>query len=153
MTVLARLFEHMAWADAAAREAVRRMPADAPELTRATAIYAHLFGAEQLWLARLGGRPAEYPVWPTLGLDVAGRLAADTVRAFQALVARLDDASLAREVSYVNSAGRAFTNRVDDILLQVAMHGSYHRGQIALLVRQGGGEPAPTDYIVFARHG
>ena len=68
MTVRARLFEHMAWADAAAREAVRRMPADAPELTRATAIYAHLFGAEQLWLARLGGRPAEYPVWPTLGL-------------------------------------------------------------------------------------
>jgi uncharacterized damage-inducible protein DinB len=33
----------------------------------------------------------------------------------------------------------------------VALHGSYHRGQIALLVRAGGSTPAPTDYIAFIR--
>jgi uncharacterized damage-inducible protein DinB len=33
----------------------------------------------------------------------------------------------------------------------VALHGSYHRGQIALLMRQGGGAPAATDYIAFVR--
>ena len=31
------------------------------------------------------------------------------------------------------------------------MHGSYHRGQVAMLLRQSGAEPLPTDYIVFVR--
>jgi uncharacterized damage-inducible protein DinB len=65
--------------------------------------------------------------------------------------AALDVAGLAREVAYRNSAGQAFTNSVADILAQVALHGSYHRGQLALLVRQGGASPAVTDFIVFAR--
>ena len=58
---------------------------------------------------------------------------------------------LRREVAYSNSAGVAFHSTVEDILLQVAMHGSYHRGQIALLLRQEGAEPAATDFIGFAR--
>jgi uncharacterized damage-inducible protein DinB len=40
---------------------------------------------------------------------------------------------------------------VDDILLHVALHGSYHRGQVALLVREAANKPAPTDYIGFVR--
>ncbi|MGG1633398.1 DinB family protein [Paenibacillus sp. NRS-1760] len=31
------------------------------------------------------------------------------------------------------------------------MHGSYHRGQIALLLRQAGAEPILTDYIIYER--
>ena len=34
---------------------------------------------------------------------------------------------------------------------QLLLHGAYHRGQIALLLREGGAEPAPTDYIAFVR--
>jgi hypothetical protein len=33
----------------------------------------------------------------------------------------------------------------------IALHGAYHRGQVALVVRGGGGEPASTDYIGFVR--
>jgi uncharacterized damage-inducible protein DinB len=149
--MLTRLFEHMAWADEKARDAVRRMPHSAPELTRATALYAHVFGAEHVWLARLFGRVPDYPVWPTLGLDVAARLASEIVREYQAFAAGLDAEGLAREVAYTNSAGRAFRDRTDDILIHVALHGTYHRGQIALLTRDGGGEPASTDYIAFVR--
>lgn len=36
-------------------------------------------------------------------------------------------------------------------LAHVVLHGSYHRGQIALLTRAGGGTPAATDYILFIR--
>jgi uncharacterized damage-inducible protein DinB len=35
--------------------------------------------------------------------------------------------------------------------VHVAMHGSYHRGQITMLVRDAGAEPQPTDYIAFVR--
>jgi uncharacterized damage-inducible protein DinB len=37
------------------------------------------------------------------------------------------------------------------MLTHVAMHGSYHRGQIAAALRAGGDIPSPTDYIAFVR--
>jgi len=33
----------------------------------------------------------------------------------------------------------------------VALHGSYHRGQVAAAVRAAGGEPVNTDYITYVR--
>ena len=37
------------------------------------------------------------------------------------------------------------------VLTHVALHGSYHRGQIAALIRSGGDEPINTDYIMWLR--
>ena len=59
--------------------------------------------------------------------------------------------ALAREVEYQTSTGQVFRSTAADILTHVALHGSYHRGQIALLTRQGGGAPVPTDYVLYAR--
>jgi uncharacterized damage-inducible protein DinB len=33
----------------------------------------------------------------------------------------------------------------------VALHGAYHRGQIAAALRGAGAVPEPTDFIAFAR--
>ncbi|MGH9479278.1 MAG: DinB family protein [Terriglobales bacterium] len=38
-----------------------------------------------------------------------------------------------------------------DILMHVALHSGYHRGQIAADMRSGGLEPAYTDYIHWRR--
>lgn len=40
---------------------------------------------------------------------------------------------------------------VRDVLLHVALHGSYHRGQLAWLARTAGAVPTATDFIVFSR--
>jgi uncharacterized damage-inducible protein DinB len=42
---------------------------------------------------------------------------------------------------------------VADVLTHVAMHGVYHRGQIAGAVRAANGTPAYTDYIQAVRTG
>ena len=49
------------------------------------------------------------------------------------------------------ATGEPHRSTVREIVAHVALHGSYHRGQIALLVREGGGTPLPTDFIVWAR--
>jgi uncharacterized damage-inducible protein DinB len=67
------------------------------------------------------------------------------------LVARLGPTDLARVATYRNSANIEFTSTVEDILIHVAMHGAYHRGQVARALRQGGAVPEPTDYIAFTR--
>ena len=85
-----------------------------------------------------------------LSLDAARALAADTLRGLRAFAAR-DADELAAEVEYRSGAGETFRNSVADVLAQVVLHGSYHRGQLALLTRQGGGTPAVTDYVAFLR--
>ncbi|MBW3630425.1 MAG: hypothetical protein KY464_14160 [Gemmatimonadetes bacterium] len=78
-------------------------------------------------------------------------MASDNATGLEALLSRLGEQDLPREVSYRNSAGESFASTVEDILVHLAMHGSYHRGRVALLLRQGDEEPAATGYIVFLR--
>jgi uncharacterized damage-inducible protein DinB len=43
-----------------------------------------------------------------------------------------------------------FQPKVSEALTQVVMHTQHHRAQIAMLLRQLGGDPKPVDYIVWA---
>jgi uncharacterized damage-inducible protein DinB len=71
--------------------------------------------------------------------------------AYAALLNRLGEGDLARIASYKNSKGVAYRTSYLDILTHVAFHSAYHRGQVASAVREAGGEPAYTDYIVWER--
>lgn len=141
---LQRLFAHMAWADEQVLESFRR----AAPPPRALELYAHILGAEHVWLTRLKQIPARQAVWPKLGVAQCARLAQENATGFRMYI---ESAALESEVAYTNSAGQSFKTRVDDILMHVALHGSYHRGQVALLVRDAGAKPASTDYIGFVR--
>jgi uncharacterized damage-inducible protein DinB len=143
-----RLIEHAAWADRLLLDALLALDPPPP---RAWREYAHVLGAESVWLDRLLGRPQRIAVWPELTLG-EGRALAESLRGEYAAYARaLDAATLDSLVAYTNSAGQEFETAVADILLQVATHGQYHRGKINLLLRQAEHAPAPTDYISFAR--
>ena len=150
VNVLAELLDHVAWADERAVAALRTLPDASAERAQGTRLYAHLAGAAHTWLARLEHRVPEHAVWPELTLDEAIALADASLAGLRA-IARRDESALAEEVEYRNSAGQSFRNTVAELLSQVALHGSYHRGQLALLTRQGGGTPAATDYIVYVR--
>lgn len=145
---LRKLVDHLKWADAATLESLRAASIVEPRVLQ---LYGHIVAAEAVWLARLAARRADVAVWPTISLDEAESLAARNADELDRLVASLGTEDLAREVEYRNSAGQTFRSTVEDILLQVALHGAYHRGQVAWLVRNGGNEPAPTDYIAFVR--
>jgi uncharacterized damage-inducible protein DinB len=144
-----RLFEHDAWANAAALASLRAGPAPG----QARAWMAHITGAELLWLARLHQRPSELPVWPDLDLDACATRLTELAGDWMELLAPLDDDGLADGVAYRNSKGEFWTSTVGDILTHVVLHAAYHRGQIAAAVRAAGGEPAYTDFIHAVRMG
>jgi uncharacterized damage-inducible protein DinB len=139
---------HLAWADAevlrSLREAKDRDPA-------VVALFGHVLGAEAVWLARVEGHRSDVAVWPALSLDECEALSRRSAETLAGLVRGLTESDLTRSITYVNSAGLQFTSTIEDILLHVCMHGSYHRGQIARALRQAGQAPAPTDYIGFIR--
>ncbi len=146
-TTIRRLFDHMRWADDLVAGSLARRPEASPE---AWGLYAHVLGAEQVWLARILGTPAG-PVWPDPDPGELGRLRVAVHEGFAGLLACPGGAGLDASIAYTNSAGRDFESTVEDILLHVFLHGSYHRGQIAYLLRDAGAQPAPTDYIAFVR--
>lgn len=142
------LVAHLRWADERVWQSLARV-ADPP--ARAVELYAHIIGAEETWLARITGNPARMAVWPDWPLDRVQEVAGLVHRELAALAESLDADGGAREVDYVNSAGQAFQSTVGDMLRHVAQHGAYHRGQIAMLLREDGLVPEPTDYIAFVR--
>ena len=148
MRHLERLFEHMVWADRLVLEGLRSHGGSDP---RALEYYAHVLGAEHVWVTRIAGRDRDHAVWPALSLDECTALAERNRSDYAAVLAAMGDGDGDREIAYRNSAGDFFVSRLEDILLHVALHGAYHRGQVSLMVRQSGGEPVPTDFIAFVR--
>lgn len=152
MTPLLSLLEHVAWADERVHDALGTLEPTSAEYIHAARLYAHLSAAEHVWLSRLRGEPSVHAVWPDLTAEEALALARASLAGVREVVRQaVVEGTLDRAVTYVTTAGQTFTSSLTEIVTHVALHGSYHRGQIALLTRQGGGRPEATDYIVFLR--
>lgn len=137
----------MAWADARTLQSLRDM-ANPP--AQALDLFAHMLGAEHEWLSRVQGTKGTTPIWPKLTLDRCASLARENHAGYSKLVSELAAGGGDRLVTYRTSKGAEHTSSLEDILLHVAHHGTYHRGQVALLVRASGGEAIATDYILFS---
>lgn len=147
-----RLFRHMSWADDRLITLMEGLDVDAEAEREILRLFAHVVAAERVWLLRAtGGDASSVPIWPDWPLGETARAAGDTRAGYERLLDALTERDLGRVVEYRNSQGAAFHTALGDILLHVAMHGSYHRGQIAAAVRRGGGEPVNTDFITYVR--
>lgn len=146
--LLRRMFDHVTWADS---HVLVNLRAGHGVDAKALELLSHLVAAEHVWLSRIAGRAASVTVWPELTLEQCDRLVDENAAEFDALLNGSGAHTMEQPITYRNSAGDQFTSTVRDILTHVALHGSYHRGQIAALVRAAGTTPASTDFIAFAR--
>lgn len=153
------LFEYNAWANARTLEACAVLAPD--QLTQdlhssfpsVQKTLAHMLGAEWIWNERWHGRsPAGPPSWASEAdfASLRSRFAALDAELFD-FVSSLQAADLARPLEYHNTSGDRFAHPLWQSLHHLANHGSYHRGQIATMLRQLGARPAHTDLIVFYR--
>lgn len=138
-----RLFRYDDWANR--EETARLRQVNAPAAVR---LLGHIIGAQWVWIGRIRHESAKIEVWPVLTIEAcAAEL--DPLRDAWALILRTVDRG--STIDYRNSKGEPWSSPVDDVLMHVIMHGGYHRGQIATLVRQGGDAPAYTDLIHATR--
>ncbi len=146
-----KLFQYDAWGNRATLDSLR-LSTQAPT-SRACAITAHLVGSGRLWLDRLEGRAPTTEVWPALSLEQCDSGFRELEAAWGRYLDGLKPADLDRKFAYVNTKGENWESTVRDVLMHVILHGTYHRGQIAMLVRQSGHAPAYTDFIEATRRG
>ena len=148
---LERLFDHLAWADDRVLGALEQAPATS---ARTLKLLAHLLSAERIWMLRLQNEDTgKEIVWPDLTLVQCRAMAEASRTGYREILRTATEARLAALVSYRTTKGDPMTTSMADILFHVALHGAYHRGQIAALLRGEGLEPANTDFIMFSRIG
>ena len=147
---LQRLFDHMFWADTLVLELLAA--SDSAGSEEAVRLFSHLVAAERVWALRIDGEDSSsQAIWPAWTFPDASAAAAESRERYRRILADLPRRGLQQTVDYTNSKGTEFRTPLVDILTHVAMHGSYHRGQVANAVRRTGGEPVNTDYITYVR--
>ncbi len=145
VTYFRRLAAHDDWANRTLSEYMRKM-ANPP--ARALEIFAHVIGTQWTWLARMKGTAPEMKVWPTVTLDECRGELERLGSAWREFLASVDPSA---RFAYTNTKAERFENTIADALTHVFLHSHYHRGQIALLIRESGTAPPYTDFIEAVR--
>lgn len=159
-----RWFEYERDSDAKVLASLAAVPAELrarEAYQQAVTLMAHIAAARLLWLFRFGAardvaaefRPRTvadfFPAHISLA-HVSARVATMEA-AWAEYLAGMTDEDLARVFEYQSLEGARFRNTVEDILTQLFGHSWYHRGQIALLLRSIGAQPAATDFVFWTR--
>jgi uncharacterized damage-inducible protein DinB len=120
---------------------------------KAVDLLAHIVAARRLWLHRFGAAqegPADLFQRNVPVTEITAPVA-EMEAAWAAYLDGLTEAELNRVFEYQSYEGGWYRNTVADILTQLFGHSWYHRGQIALLLRSIGAEPAVTDFVFWTR--
>jgi uncharacterized damage-inducible protein DinB len=115
----------------------------------------HVFSADRAWLGRLEGQaPPRANAADSVDLNSLLEVWEPVLTRWPIVVESLGDAGrldTGRLIEYKSFAGDPFTNSLDQIVRHVVNHGTYHRGQVATMLRQLGVQAVSSDLISFYR--
>jgi uncharacterized damage-inducible protein DinB len=149
LDLILRQFAYDTWANLRMIDSVHSLEEPSDKIV---GLVAHLFSSKRMWLGRIQGtEDATISTWPLLGLDESEALALRMFNEWEHYLHSLTDEQLAETIQYhIRDVGPGMQT-VSDIISHKFLHAAYHRGQIAMLVRQEGGTPASTDLVVWAK--
>jgi uncharacterized damage-inducible protein DinB len=142
-----KLYHYNAWANKRVMNCLTRQGVSDEKILT---LMGHVIAAQFLWLHRIKGLPApDVKLWGTYQLDQLVLLSGSAAKEWLDFVNTTENFN--REMTYKNYVGENYTNNVEMIMIHLVNHSSYHRGQVALLLRQKGLEPVNTDFITYDR--
>jgi uncharacterized damage-inducible protein DinB len=144
-----RLFQYNAWAQERILAALEKIdPAKLDE--KAVKIAGHILLASRIWLNRLTGKP-NIDLSQALSLAQGRALFEELKPEWKTYLDSLSENSLSEKAAYQTKEGKTYENGISDVLAHLVNHSTYHRGQIATLIKKSGGEVPYTDFIAFVR--
>lgn len=142
-----KLYQYNAWANKRVLDKLNRQNISDKQVL---SLMGHIVAAQYLWLHRIKGLPAPaVKLWGDYELKSLTRSADEVGAQWINFVESTD--TFDRELTYKNYTGDPYTNNVEMIMIHLVNHSSYHRAQIAMLLRQHGFEPVNTDFITYDR--
>ncbi|MBI5707837.1 MAG: DinB family protein [Armatimonadetes bacterium] len=133
---------------------IRSVPVSArsdARFSQALQLAGHLAACRENWLDRMLGDGTNQGDWWPESVDIESLPGRFEVleEAWSIYLKDLADDRLDMDFEFPVQGG-AYRWNIEGQIMQMVGHGFYHRGQIALLVQQLGGEPVDTDYLYWA---
>lgn len=142
-----KLYQYNAWSNKRVLGTLQRQHVNDPKIL---SLMGHIVAAQFLWLHRIKGLPPpDVKLWGEYSLDQLLKLAEKAGQEWLDFVESTDNFD--RQLTYTNYVGEPYTNNVEMIMVHLVNHSSYHRAQVAMLLRQKGFEPINTDFITYDR--
>jgi uncharacterized damage-inducible protein DinB len=152
------LYAYNEWANDHLVEVSARVPAEELAASRGASFesiltsLAHIAAAQINWLERWTAEANAVPTvelqkMPDLGTVRASFLASHA--GLREFLAGLAEARLAAPLAFRDSSGTEFNRPLWQLMVHVANHGTYHRGEIALMLSGIGHSPGDLDFIYW----
>ncbi|MCU0384020.1 MAG: hypothetical protein MUF68_08125 [Cyclobacteriaceae bacterium] len=142
-----KIYQYNVWAN---KKVINTLKKQQVVDTKILTLMSHVVSALHIWLARIENRPlAEYKLWEKYDIETLEEMADDIGARWLLYIKRNEkfDALLI----YKNYVGLPYENKIENIMIHLVNHSTYHRAQIATLLRQAGLEPVNTDFITYDR--
>ncbi|HEX7358673.1 MAG TPA: DinB family protein [Ignavibacteriaceae bacterium] len=142
------LFKYSSWATERAAESITSAHKITPDAIK---LLSHILSSQYVWLSRITGEKNEMAVWDNFTIEECFKLSVEVTSKWINLLEGKNNEFLEKRFKYKNSKGDDFDNSLKDIVTHIINHSTYHRAQIAQIVKRSEGIPAITDYIVYQR--
>ena len=146
-TYFLKLYQYNDWANRRVLSCLERQKVNDEKML---SLMGHVVAAQFLWLHRIKALPPpDLKLWGTYTLVQLNNLADEVGKKWIEFIGSTENFN--RELSYTNYVGDPYTNNVETIMIHLVNHSTYHRAQVAMLLRQNGFEPINTDLITYDR--
>ena len=153
------LLTHMEWADALTWRAARAVPA-APTDGRLKYLLHHMHLVQEVYLQAWRGDPFKLTELTAFSdLAAIEAWAAPYYRQVAEYAMVLDESKFSQPVEFswsqliADRYGKVVPATLAESAWQVFSHTTYHRGQVAVRIRELGGEPPLVDFLVWVWSG
>ncbi len=142
--MLARLYEFNQFANKEYFEAIKQLT----DFEKAFEWMTHVCEAHYIWNQRVQKKDIDIKPYKNISMEDLQKLNetnyADTLQLLKTI-------DLNEYISYQNLKGDQYKNKIHDILYHVINHSTYHRAQIATVLKENGVKVPSTDYIFYVR--
>ena len=118
---------------------------------RILSLFSHISAAQIIWASRLLGKEnvvAPFEQFPENEILFINQESNEILISY---IQKLEESELNGVCVYTNSDGTKFESTISEILTHLVNHGTHHRGQLSMILRQEGFAPPVTDYIAYLR--
>ncbi len=114
-------------------------------------LMSHIIHAQQLWMQRIntGISADSVNIWREQSIEDLIKMNDDSSAEWHRFVN--SSPSFHATVEYLTLDKERASNMLHEIITHVINHGTYHRAQLAKIIRNTGKKPPQTDYIIFKR--
>ena len=142
-----KLYQYNAWANQRVIECLDRQQVKDEKIL---CIFGHLVCAQLIWFNRLKGLPkSSLQLWGNYSVFELKSIAEEASRSWLGFIAEEDQFD--RVLKYTNYVGDYYETNIRDLMTHLVNHCTYHRGQVAVLLREKRFEPVNTDFVTYDR--